>query len=317
MLAKSLWGTLFILCVVALIPPLYPPRDYHQPPDSIKNPGLISDTTGMETAWDFPHNPLTDSTLHDDYLSRQIKLGFRLFTETPTLSRFSVNELSCNNCHLNAGQRERAMPLAGVAAAFPEYNKRAGRIISLEDRIVDCFRRSIDAINPTASDAAQMVQPAAGSDEVLAIAAYITWLSSGYAIGERLPWRGRNSIPADNLIPVDSLDKNRGRDLYNTRCMNCHGNDGQGVQIGDKKAGPLWGDSSWNDGAGAARLYTLAGMFMFAMPYNNTGTLTIEEAQEIAAFITSQPRPAYPFKDKDYPGQKIPSDAVYYLKGKK
>jgi hypothetical protein len=32
----------------------------------------------------------------------------------------------------------------------------------------------------------------------------------------------------------------------------------------------------------------------------------------VAAFITSRPRPRYPFKDRDYVGSKIPVDAVYY-----
>ena len=97
--------------------------------------------------------------------------------------------------------------------------------------------------------------------------------------------------------------------------MSCHGADGQGVQIGDKKAGPLWGPASWNDGAGAARVYTLAGIIRYSMPYLNPGSLTDEEAQQVAAFITSKPRPVYPFKNLDYTGSKIPVDAVYYHAG--
>ena len=55
------------------------------------------------------------------------------------------------------------------------------------------------------------------------------------------------------------------------------------MQIGDKKAGPLWGDGSWNDGAGAARVYTLAGIIRYSMPYLSPGSLTDEEAQQVAA----------------------------------
>ena len=84
------------------------------------------------------------------------------------------------------------------------------------------------------------------------------------------------------------------------------------MQIGDKKAGPLWGADSWNDGAGAARVYTLAGIIRYTMPYLNPGSLTDEEAQDVAAFINAKPRPAYPFKSRDYPGAKVPPDAVYY-----
>jgi thiosulfate dehydrogenase len=100
--------------------------------------------------------------------------------------------------------------------------------------------------------------------------------------------------------------------VFTERCQSCHGADGQGVQIGDKKAGPLWGPDSWNDGAGASRVYTLAGILRYSMPYLDPGNLSDEDAQHVAAFITSQPRPRYPFKDRDYAGGKVPVDAVYY-----
>ena len=48
------------------------------------------------------------------------------------------------------------------------------------------------------------------------------------------------------------------------------------------------------------------------MPYLNPGSLTDEEAQQVARFITSKPRPRYPFKSRDYAGSKVPPDAVYY-----
>jgi thiosulfate dehydrogenase len=277
---------------------------------------LTPDTTGMETAWDIPQNPLNDSIIAENNLANQIKFGFLLFTDTPRRSRFAVNKLSCNNCHLNAGQREHAMPLVGIAAAFPEYNKRAGRLISLEDRVVDCLRRSIGTAgkrvkrHETGKNSSPV--PSANSDEVLALSAYIGWLSKGYAMAGNLPWRGQNSIPREEQIPIEQLDPRQGEALYLEHCANCHGEDGQGVEIGNKKAGPLWGNDSWNDGAGAARIYTLAGMFMYSMPYINPKSLTYREAQQIAAFIDSKPRPSYPYKDTDYPKSDIPADAVYY-----
>jgi thiosulfate dehydrogenase len=131
-------------------------------------------------------------------------------------------------------------------------------------------------------------------------------------MGSNPPWRGQNAIAAANLVPIDKLDRVRGREIFTERCQSCHGADGQGVQIGDKKAGPLWGPDSWNDGAGAARVYTLAGIIRYAMPYLDPGSLSDADAQHVAAFITSQPRPPYPYKSRDYPGGKVPVDAVYY-----
>ncbi len=228
---------------------------------------LISDTNGMETAWDFPRNPLSDSSLQNSYLGEQIRLGFQVFVDSPKgISRFAGNKVTCTNCHINAGQRERALPLAGVAGIFPEYNKRAGRLFSLEDRILECFKRSLDA-----REKESVNSPTTDSKEVLALAAYITWLSSGIPLGKNIPWRGRNAIPQEKLIPVDKLDPKKGEALFIERCTNCHDERGEGVEIGDKKAGPLWGPDSWNDGAGAARIFTTAGMKRYKMPYQDPG----------------------------------------------
>ena len=282
--------------------------------DSIYSGPLISEATGMETAWDIPKNPLVDSLLPaDKHLAEQVRRGFDFFTNTSkTAPRFSGNTLSCSNCHLNAGQREKALPLVGIGAAFPEYNKRQGRLISLEDRIVGCFERSMNSTGVKQGSKRVVVRPSNNDHEVLAISSYLTWLSRGMQVGEKLPWRGLNAIPSEKLIPVKDLDPGVGKRLFLEKCTNCHGDDGQGVEIGDKKAGPLWGPNSWNDGAGAARVYTLAGMIRYMMPYLAPGSLTDEEAQQIAAFITSQPRPKYPFKAGDYTTEPLPADAVYY-----
>ena len=209
---------------------------------------LIPASTTMVTAWDIPRNPLNDSTLGSSPLSDQIRSGYRLFMQTPAEApKFALNRLSCGNCHLNGGQRERALPLVGVAGVFPEYNKREGRQFSLEDRIVGCFMRSengtgsagISGTSPRGQDSA--TYPSPRTNEVAALAAYIRWLSEGIRAGGKLPWRGQNTIQPDSVIPVERLEPERGRALFKENCRACHGEDGQGVQIGDKKAGPLWG----------------------------------------------------------------------------
>jgi thiosulfate dehydrogenase len=280
---------------------------------------LIPASTTMVTAWDIPQNPLTDPSLDDSKLSKDIRWGYKLFSNTPQEAKaFTPSKISCANCHLNAGQRERSLPLVAVAGMFPEYNRRSGRLYSLNDRIVDCFWRSENATGvlaePDVKAARDEMLPTPTSKEVLAIAAYITWLARGSAVGTNPTWRGQNTIAASALIPVATLDRQRGEDIFKERCTSCHGLDGQGIAVGDKKPGPLWGPDSWNDGAGAARVYTLAGIIRYSMPYLNPGSLTDEEAQHVAAFINSQPRPAFPFKAQDYQTEKLPSDSVYYAR---
>jgi len=273
---------------------------------------LIAATVTMKAAWEFPRNPLIDEKLDASRLSEEIRRGFRIFTNTPAEApRLAPGGMSCSNCHMNAGQREKSLPLVNVAGMFPEYNRRAARLFSLGDRITDCFLRSENA---TGAQLASDELPTPTSSEVLAVSAYLTWLSRGAEMGKSPSWRGQNAVQASALVPVEKLDPAKGEAIYNDRCATCHGPDGQGVQIGDKIAGPLWGPRSWNDGAGAARVYTLAGMIRYSMPYLDPGNITDADAQHVAAFIDSRPRPAFPFKDKDYRVEKLPVDAVYYTR---
>jgi thiosulfate dehydrogenase len=299
--------------------------------DSLSWGILVPKNATLARAWEIPRDPTALKVDNNSPLMKSVKRGFALFMNTSKLApSLSGGAMACNNCHPNGGQRENAMPLVGVARVFPEYNKRSGRTFSLEDRIVGCLLRSINATgsrNP--SLVTRHENDLAGATlnsltrEVKDLAAYITWLSSGLTIDRNIPWRGRNTLPTYSLLPVEKLDPKLGRRYFDELCATCHGTDGQGTgtltleianQLGikPKHPGPLWGPKSWNDGAGAARTYTLAGMIRHWMPYLTPGILSDEQAQHIAAFITSQPRPGYPYKEKDYLKEKIPPDAVYY-----
>src|SRR4051812_31273329 len=179
---------------------------------------LIPASTTMVTAWDVPQNPLADKSLDDSRLSKDIKWGYKLFTNTPAEAKnLAPGKIACANCHLNAGQRERSLPLVGVAGMFPEYNRRSGRLYSLADRIVDCFWRSENGTGRlTDADAAEghigaLAQPT--SKEVLAIAAYLTWIARGATVGKNPSWRGQNAIDAKALIPVAKLDRQKGETI--------------------------------------------------------------------------------------------------------
>src|SRR5437870_12489654 len=107
--------------------------------------------------------------------------------------------MSCANCHMNAGQREKSLPLVDVAGMFPEYNRRAARLFSLGDRITDRFLRSENA---TGGQLSSDALPNPTSPAVLAISAYLTWPPRGAAMGKNPAWRGQNTIQASALIPV-------------------------------------------------------------------------------------------------------------------
>jgi thiosulfate dehydrogenase len=69
---------------------------------------------------------------------------------------------------------------------------------------------------------------------------------------------------------------------------------------------PLWGNNSYNNGAGLFRLSRFAGYVKNNMPnplnYHNP-QLTDEEAWDVAAYVNSQPRPSKDLS-KDWPNIK-------------
>lgn len=278
---------------------------------------MLPESADISRAFERPRDPFRDPIPGDHTRVEAVRIGYLIFTETPKfLGPMVASEMSCSNCHLNAGQRLGGLPLVGVTRAYPEPSPRAGRVITLEDRIVGCLLRSVNAAGGSIppgriphENAGDATWPSPRSFEVHAVAAYLGWISEGADAGL---WRGHEGIPQERRLPLQQLSVQRGEELYAEKCQSCHGEDGQGMHLGRLKPGPLWGAKSWNDGAGFARTYTLAGFLRRAMPYSSPGSLDDDEAQHIAAFITSKPRPSFPEKRRDYPGTTWPEDAIYY-----
>lgn len=130
--------------------------------------------------------------------------------------------------------------------------------------------------------------------------AYFAWLSRGVPQGARVAGQG---LPKFQLLHGDSA---AGRMLFAAECARCHNEDGSGG------VGPaLWGDGSYNIGAGMARLRTAASFIRHNMPFDKPGTLTDEQAANLAAFINAQPRPDLAGKEHDWPNGDAPPDAAY------
>ena len=73
----------------------------------------------------------------------------------------------------------------------------------------------------------------------------------------------------------------------------------------------LWGPKSFNVGAGMARLNNAAAFVKQNMPLGQGGTLSDQEAFDVAAYFTSQPRPDFAGKSEDWPKGDKPVDARY------
>jgi thiosulfate dehydrogenase len=60
-----------------------------------------------------------------------------------------------------------------------------------------------------------------------------------------------------------------------------------------------------------ARRFTAAAFIRNNMPFDKPGSLTDQEALDVAAFVTGHPRPDYPGKEMDWPKGDPPSDVAY------
>lgn len=211
-----------------------------------------------------------------------------------------TNGMNCQNCHLSAGTLPWGNNYGAVFSTYPKFRDRSGKIETIFKRVNDCMERSLNG-KPLDSN----------SHEFKAIYAYIKWL------GQKVP---KNKKPfgsgIEKLPYLDrAADPLKGKLVYVEKCQVCHGTNGQG-QLLENETGyvypPLWGDHSYNDGAGLYRLSNFAGYVRNNMPFNqashqNPG-LSNEESWDVAAFVNSQPRPSMD-KSNDWPNiSKKPFD---------
>ena len=238
------------------------------------------------------------STIPDGPLGDDIRFGQKVFADTQGNARAYVgNGLNCTSCHLNGGTTAYASPLVGIWGVFPEYRSRSARVEDLTDRINDCFLRSMNG-KPPPRDGKVM----------LGLLSYMSWLSQGVPTGMSVEGRGFAEIA---LPEASKIDVGRGKTLYAEKCAACHGADGQGMAgaNGAYLFPPLWGPKSFNVGAGMARLGNAAAFVKVNMPLGQGNTLSTEDAVDIAAYFTRQPRPAFAAGAADWPRGNKPADA--------
>lgn len=192
------------------------------------------------------------------------------------------NGMNCQNCHLDAGTRPLGNNYAAVYATYPKFRARSGTKETIVKRISDCIERSL---NGTKLDS--------NGKEMKAILAYMKFLGTGVEKGvtpkgtglEKLPYLNRAANPINGKV------------IYETKCVSCHGESGEGIKTADDKTyiyPPLWGPNSYNNAAGLYRISNFAGYVKNNMPLGATyqnQLLTNEEAWDLAAFVNSQSRP--------------------------
>ena len=201
------------------------------------------------------------------------------------------NTLRCTSCHLDGGRRETGS-WVGVFARYPQYRARSGVVETIEYRVNDCFRRSMNgaAIDPAGSDMRDIV-------------AYFAFLSQGVAVALPDPTRA-SRLQRWNGFTADTA---AGARVLSASCAKCHGTAGEGTTA----APPVWGPHSYNIGAGMSRVRTAAEFISRNMPFDAPGSLTDSAAFNVAAYVNAQRRPDFRGKEHDWPNGDPPPDVAY------
>jgi len=245
-------------------------------------------------------------------LGRLVQLGEDVMSKTNThdMTKDLVgNSLQCKNCHLSGedgkpGTFPSLGTFIGTAAAFPAYSAREKTVQTLQDRINNCFMRSMNGQRPIID-----------TEVSIAIAAYITWLSEGASIkmDAKRPVNPKYSeFWAKNAKKFAKLQKKathlnylNGQKLYIQKCSVCHGQEGAGLS----HFPPLWGKKnghwlSYNAGAGMSKLNKAPVWIQKNMPLDQGGTLSDEQAADIALYIDAQPRADFDLQKRLQPKEK-------------
>ncbi len=237
-------------------------------------------------------SPPSPETIPGSQLGEQIRLGYLIVVNTQEYGQpYAGNRLNCTNCHLDGGLNPNAASFVGLAAVYPEYRPRSGRVNTLADRVNECFERNLNgrALPPDSS-------------KLQAVVAYITWLSRGVPSGATLPWRGLQRIASQR-----PLDSDNGKKVFASKCVFCHGSDG----LGTMTAPPVWGPQSYTIGSGMVQVSVAAAFIKSNMPRSWGWSLSDDDAYDVAAYINAQPRPDFPGKSNDWPKGGKPADAPY------
>ncbi|MDJ1504215.1 c-type cytochrome [Xanthocytophaga agilis] len=255
-------------------------KEYLHSPDSLKQDNISS---VYQESW----RPPDERTIPKNKKGELIRYGKELIVHTSVYLgpkgsvRKISNGMNCQNCHLEAGTKPFGNNYSAVASTYPKFRQRSGSVETISKRINDCFERSLNGQSLDTT-----------SHEMRAMVAYMQWLGTRVKKGVKPKEAGLPELVSMHR----AAEPEKGKRLYKQHCLVCHGVEGQGVLTESGKEyqfPPLWGNHSYNNGAGLYRLSRLAGYVKANMPFGasfDKPLLSDEEAWDLAAYINTMPR---------------------------
>ena len=236
-----------------------------------------ADQSGKQAAF----IPPTETEMPKDGFGDMVALGRDIFTDTSKhAGAFVGNDLKCSNCHLDKGRLANSAPLWAAYVAYPAFRKKNNHVNTFEERLQGCFQYSMNG-----------KAPPLGDKTLVALEAYAYWLAKGAPTGADMDGQGY-----PDLKKPEAFDVAKGGEIYSQKCALCHGADGAGRKAADGPVAfpPLWGPRSYNWGAGMSSIKNAAGFIKANMPLGLGGTLSDEEAWNVAAYVNTHERPQDP-----------------------
>ncbi len=294
-------GLLMVLILTTLVPCFLEKINYQLVSPRAILPNKVLMSASKDDFWKAPDL----STLENQANKNQILYGKELIANTSfylgkkgTVAQIS-NGMNCQNCHLEAGTKVFGNNYGSVFATYPKFRARSGTVENIYKRVNDCIERSL---NGQALDSL--------SKEMQAIKAYIEWLGKDVPKGQKAKGAGLKEL----AFLDRAADTLKGKIAYQMHCQRCHQADGQGqadAQANTYIYPPLWGENSYNIGAGLYRISNFAKYVKYNMPQgvsHENPILTDEEAWDIAAYINAQSRPRKDFTKDWYKIEAKPFD---------
>ncbi|HAN56339.1 MAG TPA: cytochrome C, partial [Betaproteobacteria bacterium] len=241
--------------------------------------------------------PPPESAMPKKEFGQSVQLGRDIFIHTERYAGqyYGTTNMNCSSCHLDAGRLANAAPLWAAYVSYPAYRSKNKKVNTFASRMQGCFKYSM---NGTA--------PPLGDPVLIALETYAYWLATGAPIDPKIKGRGYPKVPKPSLSP----DYTRGQQVFKQHCAVCHGADGGGQvdATGQPNFPALWGAKSFNWGAGMGSLKNASGFIKTNMPLGLGGTLSDQQAWDVAQFLNSHERP----QDPRYKGSIAATRAEYH-----
>lgn len=267
--------------LATLVPPVFAASAGQGKANDKPVPEPAAPTKSLDPTKPVPFKPPPADSIPNDDFGKMVKKGEQIFVNTKqNAPQFVGNNLNCVNCHLDAGRKADSSPLWAAYGAYPAYRSKNKHVNTFAERLQGCFKFSMNG-----------KAPPLGDETLVALEAYSYWLATGAPVRQPVQGRGYPKLP----VAARPADYARGEKVYAQNCVLCHGSNGEGQLSNDKTVfPPLWGPKSFNWGAGMHDIQNAAAFIKANMPLGLGGTLSDQDAWDVAAFMNSHERPQDP-----------------------